>query len=294
MKFCPQCGAENKDEAKFCVDCGADISNISTAPTNAGNAIPQSTGQKNKWIAPILNVIGGLIIYALCGIGHAIYLRLYKRAAIFAAGGLLLSAIFYVLFILADSLALTAITTLIGIAFTIYAAYDAYKCTEAINEGRELPALIGGLRPESLSTGMAVGAVIIALVLMIVAFGAFASSIVDDVSTAGLADDIVSDNIISNDVSSSSNDNDGLIVEISYPGKWSASIGDQDTSTTYDGRGDESIEINEGRYDVIAAAVQKTDDSNDKLKVKIIKDGDTLDSDSTSKPYGVVTVSATL
>ena len=290
MKFCPKCGAQNKEEAKFCVDCGEDISNISTEQPEQNNAAPQSTGQKNKWIAPILNFIGGMLIYGLSGIGHALYLRLYKRAAIFGAIGFLLSAIFFVLFIFSNSFALTAITTLIGIAFTLYAAYDAYKCTEAINEGRELPALIGGIRPESLSTGMAVGALAIALVVMVVAFGAFASSmLVNDLSTAS-----VTDTVISNDITSGTNDNDGLVVEISYPGEWSASIGDQDTSTMYNGKGDESIKINEGRYDVIAAAVQKTDGSSDKLKVKIIKDGDTLDSASTSKEYGVVTVSATL
>lgn len=290
MKFCPKCGAQNKDEAKFCVDCGTEIGNITVAEPQADTADSQSTGQKNKWIAPILNFIGGMLIYGLSGIGHALYLRLYKRAAIFAAIGFLLSAIFFVLFIFADSFALTAITTLIGIAFTLYAAYDAYKCSEAMNEGRELPALIGGIRPESLSTGMAVGALAISLIVMIVAFGAFASSlIINDIATTS-----VTDRIISNDVTSSADNDSGLIIKITCPSEWSASFGDSEDSTTYQGTGDETIELSNTRYDVLAAAVQKTKGNSDKLKVEIIKDGKVLDSDSTTKEYGVVTVSATL
>lgn len=300
MKFCPQCGAQNKDEAKFCVDCGADISNIAAAQPK-GNATPQqtpqSTGQKNKWIPAILNIIGGMILYGFCGIGHALYLRLYNRAAIFAAIGFLLSAISTAIAIFNDSYTLTVFTTAIGIGVTIYAAYDAYKCSQAINEGRELPALWGGFRPESLSRGKAFGACVICLVLLVIAFVAFMSTpMVSESSTMGIGDDIISDDIITDadDTSASKNDDSGVQIKISYPGEWSASVGDQDTTTSYKGTGDDVINVDDSKYDVIAAAVQKTDGSSDKLKVKIIKDGDTLDSESTTEDFGVVTVSATI
>ena len=300
MKFCPQCGAQNKDEAKFCVECGADIENIASAQPK-GNATPQptpqATGQKNKWIPAILNIIGGMILYGFCGIGHALYLRLYNRAAIFAALGFLLSAISLTISIFNDSYTLTVFTTAIGIGLTIYAAYDAYKCSQAINEGRELPALWGGFRPESLSKGKAVGACVICLVLLVIAFVAFMSTpIVSESSTMGIGDDIISDDIITDadDTSASKNDDGGVQIEISYPGEWSASVGDESTSTSYSGTGDDVIKIDDSKYDVIAAAVQKTDGSSDKLKVKIIRGGDTLDSESTTEDFGVVTVSATL
>ena len=123
-----------------------------------------------------------------------------------------------------------------------------------------------------------------------VAFGAFASSlIINDIATTS-----VTDRIISNDVTSSADNDSGLIIKITCPSEWSASFGDSEDSTTYKGTGDETIELSKTRYDVLAAAVQKTKGNSDKLKVEIIKDGKVLDSDSTTKEYGVVTVSATL
>lgn len=296
MKFCPKCGAQNKDEAKFCVDCGAELTSVSAAQPKANETTPQTKGQKNKWIPAVLNLIGGMIFYGLCGMGHAIYLKLYNRAAIFGAIGLLLSAISLTIMIFWDTYTLTVLTTAIGIGITIYAAYDAYKCSEAINEGRELPTIWGGLRPESISRGKVTGIAVVALVILVIAFVAFmAYAPVTESSSTGIGSDIISDDIITDVDDKSSSDNDeGLQIKITYPGEWSASIGDQKDSTSYTGTGDEVIDIGESRYDVLAAAVQKTKSDSDKLEVEIIKDGKVLDSDSTTKEYGVVTVSATL
>ena len=129
MKFCPQCGAQNKDEAKFCVDCGADIGNIAAAQPKAEptqNNVPQTAGQKKTWLAPLLNIIGGLLLYALSGIGHALYLKLYNRAAIIGALGLMISAVSFIIMCFYDGSALY-ILSCIGIGIMIYSAYDAYK-----------------------------------------------------------------------------------------------------------------------------------------------------------------------
>lgn len=302
MKFCPQCGAQNKDEAKFCVECGADIENIAAAQPKANTAqnnLPQTAGQKNKWIAPILNIIGGLILYALSGIGHALYLKLYNRAAIIGALGLLLSAVSFIIMCFYNGSVLY-ILSCIGIGIMIYSAYDAYKCSQAMNEGRELPAL-WGMRPESMSKGKATGIAAIALVIFIIALVAFLSSpTVTDATSTSIADSIISDDISSDDIitdaddTSSSDDEEGLQIKISYPGEWSASVGDDKQTTSYSGTGDDVIKADASEYDVIAAAVQKKDGNSDKLKVQIIKDGDLLDSESTTEDYGVVTVSATL
>ncbi|MDO5859763.1 hypothetical protein [Methanobrevibacter sp.] len=87
---------------------------------------------------------------------------------------------------------------------------------------------------------------------------------------------------------------EGLKVRITCPVEWSASIGSGDDSTHYEGTGDDVVEIDDSKYDVIAAAVQKKTSGSDKLKVDIIKDGKVVDTESTTKDYGVVTVSATL
>lgn len=287
MKFCPNCGAKNKDEAKFCVDCGYELQDISSSQPKADAQTPQYNGQKNKWIAPILNFIGGMILYGLCGIGHAIYLRLFNRAAIFGAIGFLLSAIFTVISIFYDTYAITILITAIGIGITVYATYDGYRCSQAINEGRELPTIFGGFRPESISKGKAAGIAVIALVILIISFVAFASTAtLDDASPTGLADDVIIE-----DASGSTGDG-SVQIKITYPGEWSATVGDESTSISYSGTGNDAIKIDESKYEVIAAAVQKMDGSSDKLKVQIIKDGDVLDSKSTSEKYGLVSVGA--
>lgn len=85
-----------------------------------------------------------------------------------------------------------------------------------------------------------------------------------------------------------------LEVRIFCPVKWSASIGDQNTSTMYDGTGDAVIEVDAKEYDVIAAAVQKKTAGNDQLKVQIVNKGKVVDVETTTEDYGVVTVSATV
>ncbi len=102
------------------------------------------------------------------------------------------------------------------------------------------------------------------------------------------------------DLTGDSSDGDVIIsdgeleIRISCPVGWSASIGNQSVSEPYSGTGDAVIEFDPDKYDVIAAAVQKTDAGNDELKVQFVKDGKVVDEASTTNEYGVVTVSTTV
>jgi len=97
---------------------------------------------KNAWIAIILNLIGGVIFYFLASIGH-LYLGLYKRAIVLAIIGLGIVLINAVILMLIYNIVGSLITLILGIAFVIYCAYDAYICTDSINQGRPIPLLFG-------------------------------------------------------------------------------------------------------------------------------------------------------
>ena len=284
MKFCPKCGCENPDPAKFCIDCGAELPEVPSKTQNTS----QKPAEKNKWIAPILDIVGGLISYFLCGIGHIFYLRLYKRGLVFCTVGAFIMAFNLLLqWAAGESLAVTLVSLVLGMGLTIYGAYDAIKCSEAINEGRMVPPLFGIADPEAMSRSQHI-ILIVLLIVALIAAGAFAVAQVasDDDVDSGLVSNVGNINTVSSD--------EGLQIRISCPVDWSASVGDGDASTMYEGTGDEVIEIDESQYDVIAAAVQKKTSGSDKLEVQIIKDGNVVDDESTTKDYGVVTVSTTI
>lgn len=116
-------------------------------PTNQQNPYQPNypvTNTKNAWIAIILNFIGGVIFYFLASIGH-LYLGLYKRAIVLALIGLGIVLINAVILMLIYNWVGSLLTLLLGIAFVIYCAYDAYLCTDAINQGRPMPLLFGML-----------------------------------------------------------------------------------------------------------------------------------------------------
>lgn len=184
MKRCQNCGLENEDEAKFCSSCGSDLLNTKPASQLDFNPNKDTTyqqpdynqlnqsqsnynqadqsqnydnqqityqqqtyrpaNQKNVWIAIILDVIGGLILYCLCGIGQ-IYLGLTKRGLVLCGVGLLVVIINMLIIFAIDNLFGTLITLIIGVALVIYSVYDAYLCTNAINEGKPIPLLFGSL-----------------------------------------------------------------------------------------------------------------------------------------------------
>ncbi|MBR5503402.1 MAG: zinc ribbon domain-containing protein [Methanobrevibacter sp.] len=150
MKICQECGSENKDESKFCGSCGADLSNVAAEPQSTFEQTPETTnqevykphGNKNKWLGSILDIIGGLILYLLCGIGQ-IYLGLTKRGLVLCGIGLGVIILNMIFISISSSVATYFIILIIGIALTLYSAYDAYVCAIAINEGKPIPLLFG-------------------------------------------------------------------------------------------------------------------------------------------------------
>jgi hypothetical protein len=73
-------------------------------------------------------------------------------------------------------------------------------------------------------------------------------------------------------------------VDVVADGCWSGSIG----SSSYDGCGSRRITFKDSV--ITAATVQKQDEGSWRLGLKLVKDGEVLDSSSTSAQYGVVSV----
>ena len=182
MKKCQACGYDNQDEANFCLSCGSKLFNVipnesldfnpnedSTfqqtnnnqnfeSPNNQQNSQQQFNNQpntyqgqnyqvpsqKNAGIAVVLDVIGGLIFYFLSGIGQ-LYLGLYKRGIALCIMGVLVTIINVIIISSFDDVGGYLITLILGIGLVVYSAYDAYVCTNAINEGRSIPLLFGAI-----------------------------------------------------------------------------------------------------------------------------------------------------
>jgi len=179
MKTCSNCESQNPDEAKFCNVCGNDLQNIESVQlqqndyqsdvtqqqydnqtydtqnlqqtsnqqqyNNSQSAYQNNykpTNQKNVIIAVILDIVLGFILYFLCGVGQ-LYLGLYKRGVVLGALGFVPMIIGSILIYSGNVGLGTIISLVLGIILIIYAAYDAYVCTAAINEGRPIPLLLG-------------------------------------------------------------------------------------------------------------------------------------------------------
>lgn len=173
MKTCKKCGNANPDEAKFCNICGNSFeyvppnqqqtSSYDFNPNQQGNNntdltienqqqyTPQDSykvhNTKIKYLAPILDLIGGIILYFLCGIGQ-LYLGLYKRGIVLCLLGFIPLLIGSILILTVSNFAGSFISLIIGVILTIYSAYDAHVCTNAINEGRSIPLLFGSFNLE--------------------------------------------------------------------------------------------------------------------------------------------------
>lgn len=90
-------------------------------------------------------------------------------------------------------------------------------------------------------------------------------------------------------------DGNTAIVEVDYDGGWSGNVGNTATTSSVDGEGSESfeIELTDG-FDVVTGVFQKQDDSDDELSARIIVDGDVVVEESTTAAYGLVTVTVSV
>ncbi|MFC5367230.1 hypothetical protein [Salinirubrum litoreum] len=91
--------------------------------------------------------------------------------------------------------------------------------------------------------------------------------------------------------SSGSSGDSAYSVRIEYDGSWRGSVGTAGSQRSVDGSGSRTIEI-DGDPNVISVSAQKQDDTDRKLTVKILNDGNVAKESSTTAEYGVVTVSA--
>ncbi|MCE5213428.1 MAG: hypothetical protein LLF83_01735 [Methanobacterium sp.] len=87
----------------------------------------------------------------------------------------------------------------------------------------------------------------------------------------------------------SSND---VYVVVEYPGSWAADVSGLFGYRSLSGTGNQTTNLG-SISTTVTASVRKTDDTNDVLTVKIIKDGKVLASQSTSYPYGGASATAT-
>lgn len=144
------------------------------------------------------------------------------------------------------------------------------------------------------STGKKILAVLLCCCVGLAIFGAIGGLIFPDSNTSDIYDDSYdySDDILS---SGSSTLDDGIgdsdiQIRITCDGYWHGSVGVGSSQASYSGFGDKLINLDGDSSDIVAAAVQKQDSGNGKLKVEIIKDGKVVKDASTTSEYGVVSL----
>ena len=82
-------------------------------------------------------------------------------------------------------------------------------------------------------------------------------------------------------------------IRITYSGLWSGAYGDAGSMQSIDGSGSETITL-DNPGSIISTSFQKKDNSQDELKVEILKNGQVLKSGSTTAAYGVVAVASSI
>ena len=144
------------------------------------------------------------------------------------------------------------------------------------------------------STGKKILAVLLCCCVGLAIFGAIGGLIFPDLNTDDSYDDSYDygDDIISSD-SSLSDDGIGdsdIQIRVTCDGDWQGSVGVGSSQASYSGSGDKLINLDGDSSDIVAAAIQKQDSGDGKLKVEIIKDGKVVKDASTTSEYGVVSL----
>lgn len=85
----------------------------------------------------------------------------------------------------------------------------------------------------------------------------------------------------------------GVQVKVIYSGDWSGAVGDDGSTNSVSGSGEETIDIDDGAM-IVSANAQKKDASSEELTIQILKDGKVIKESSTDAEYGVASVSTTV
>ncbi|MEM7251684.1 MAG: zinc-ribbon domain-containing protein [Pseudomonadota bacterium] len=83
--FCPECGAQQPDEARFCGECGTAIrSGVVEAPTQAAPASVQVVSESSVSAVPDMmkyGVLAASLVFPLIGVGMGVYYLIGKDTA---------------------------------------------------------------------------------------------------------------------------------------------------------------------------------------------------------------------
>ncbi len=129
------------------------------------------------------------------------------------------------------------------------------------------------------STGKKILAVLLCCCVGLAIFGAIGGyDYSDDILSSGSS--TLDDGIGDSDIQ----------IRVTCDGDWQGSVGVGSSQASYSGFGDKLINLDGDSSDIVAAAVQKQDSGNGKLKVEIIKEGKVVKDASTTSEYGVVSL----
>jgi hypothetical protein len=84
---------------------------------------------------------------------------------------------------------------------------------------------------------------------------------------------------------------DGWQVQIITEDSWSGSVGGDSSQSSYQGKGNKTIDLGT-EPKIVSASIQKKGQNSKELKVQILKDGEVKEKSSTTAEFGVATASA--
>ena len=81
---------------------------------------------------------------------------------------------------------------------------------------------------------------------------------------------------------------DGWQVKIITEDKWTCAAGAEGSSSSYQGKGNKTIDI--GEANIVSANAQKKSKNSKELKIQLLKDGEVRKESSTTAEYGIASV----
>ncbi len=299
MKTCENCGSDISETTKFCPDCG------SPAPKGEKENVE---GYKSNYILLIWPFVGvwlfflGLIGVFLFVVISAIIVFIDSNKICIHKKELGLDPLTWVPVLWA---------ILVLLVWILWYPVYLYKRREIFETGRELP------RTKTTSGKIAIGVLAILFVIIVGTIGIGSSApatptLSSDYSTSHTAySPTVHTTQISNPTAAYTRSytpypttayptkiptvsrDSGVTVRIIYSGSWAGAVGDLGSITSVEGFGNTDYPMI-GNPQIVSANAQKKDDSNKKLTIQIIQDGNIVKQASTTASYGLAQVSAAL